>query len=527
MNFNPARLVLEQARLTPDALALFADEEERSYRELTDRAARLAAALHARGIGSGSRVGILASRSLVAVESVLGVLWAGSAYVPLGPKWPSERLATVMARSRPRVLVVDGPGLDLVSRSLMESVEVLVLPSAQAAESLPVAGRPALLFLDELPSLASQVEPASMASEDLVYIIFTSGTTGTPKGVMASAGSLAAYLDALASRKAMTPSDRASQFTELTFDPSIGEIFVPWRSGASLHVVPAVSKVSPAKFVRDRALTIWGSAPAAIAWMRATRALQPGSLPTLRYSSFGGEPLPLASVRAWQEAAPDSAVDNLYGPTEATVDCVGQLLPPGADPVVTPGRGILAIGVPHAGTKLAVLGPELEPMPDGEAGELAIGGKQVTLGYLDEPELTAERFPILRGERWYLTGDLAMRDAAGMHHHLGRMDHQIKIQGHRVELEEVEAHLRSVAGVDQVAAVAWPFEDGVAQAIVGFVAGSPVPAERIRDGLRLRVPAYMVPEKILVSAELPLNANGKIDRPALVARLGGSSSNDR
>jgi acyl-coenzyme A synthetase/AMP-(fatty) acid ligase len=253
--------------------------------------------------------------------------------------------------------------------------------------------------------------------------------------------------------------------------------------------------------------------------MRDTRSLPPGSLPGLRYTSFGGEPLPLALVLAWQAAAPNSVIDNLYGPTEATVDCVGQRVEPGATPIVTPGRGVLAIGAPHPGTELMVLGPDRRPVPAGEVGELAIAGSQLTHGYLGAPEATAERFPVIDGKRWYVTGDLAMRDATGAFHHLGRVDNQIKIHGHRVELEDVEAHLRTVTGSAQVAVVAWPIEDGVARAIVGFVAQSELPASRVREALRSRLPPHMVPSAIHEVAAIPLDANGKLDRRELIARL--------
>jgi D-alanine--poly(phosphoribitol) ligase subunit 1 len=152
-------------------------------------------------------------------------------------------------------------------------------------------------------------------------------------------------------------------------------------------------------------------------------------------------------------------------------------------------------------------------------GELAIAGCQLSLGYLGLPELTAERFPVIDGKRWYLTGDLALQDTAGNFHHLGRVDNQIKIQGHRVELEDIEAHLRAVCGSEQVAAVAWPVEDGVARAIVGFVAQSGMTANRVREALRSRLPAHMVPAAIHEIAAIPLNANGKLDRRALIAKL--------
>ena len=229
---------------------------------------------------------------------------------------------------------------------------------------------------------------------------------------------------------------------------------------------------------------------------------------------------------AWQAAAPNSVIDNLYGPTEATVDCAGQRVEPGATPIVTPGRGVLAIGTAHPGTELAVLGADHRPVPANEPGELAIAGAQLTLGYLDAPELTAERFPVIGGKRWYLTGDVAMQDAAGVFHHLGRIDNQVKIHGHRVELEDVESHMRNVARTDQVAAMAWPIADGVAQGIVGFVAQSALPPGRVREALRTRLPAHMVPAAIHEVTALPLNASGKLDRKALIARLDGSSAHD-
>ncbi len=223
---------------------------------------------------------------------------------------------------------------------------------------------------------------------------------------------------------------------------------------------------------------------------------------------------------AWQAAAPNSVIDNLYGPTEATVDCVGQRVEPGATPIVTPGRGVLAIGTPHPGTELAVLGPDRRPVPAGEVGELAIAGSQLD-ARLSRCAGTHGR-ALSRDRRQALvlspaTSRCGMPQAS--FHHLGRVDNQIKIQGHRVELEDIEAHLRTVTGSAQVAVVAWPIEDGVAQAIVGFVAQSELPASRVREALRTRLPPHMVPSAIHEVAAIPLDANGKLDRRALIARL--------
>lgn len=525
MNWNPVQPIFEQSRRTPERLALYADGIELSYADLVWRAAQLAMALRARGIGRGSRVGILGSRSLIAIEAVLGVAWCGATYVPLGTRWPEERIKTVVSLTMLDAMIVDNAGVILLTPAMLAAIKVLLLPTDESARTLADVTERDLLSLESLPEITDVHAPATMRAEDLVYVIFTSGTTGIPKGVMATSASVAAYLAALGGLKAMTPEDRASQFTELSFDPSLGEIFVPLSAGASLHVVPPVNHVSPARFIRERQLTIWGSAPAAIAWMRDTRSLQPGSLPNLRYSSFGGEPLPLASVRAWQAAAPNSAIDNFYGPTEATVDCACQRVAPGATPIVTPGRDVLAIGIPHPGSELAVFGADRRKLAAGEIGELGIAGSQLTLGYLGAPDLTSARFPVIDGKRWFLTGDLAMQDEAGFFHHVGRMDNQVKIHGYRVELEDIEAHMRAVAGTDQVAAAAWPIENGVALAIVGFVVEDEIPALRIREGLRSRLPSHMVPSTIHALKALPLNATGKLDRRALIALL--ESAKDR
>lgn len=516
---NLASPVHAQAARAPERVAIVADGERYTYADLIDRTRRIAAVLSAHGLRPGSRVGILGSRSVVAVETVLAAAWIGVTYVPLGLRWPEARLISVLERLKLDALVADPSGMERMPQGSLAMPPLVLVPAEHDIAQLPGSLRSEVISLKTLPPAAEFDAPAAIDPGALAYIIFTSGTTGVPKGVMVTVQSASVYFEALGTRKALTPEDRTTHFTELSFDPSIGEIFLPWYAGATMYIVPPITAVSPVKFVREHAITVWGSAPAAIAWMRNTRALQPGALPTLRYSSFGGEPLTADAVRAWQEAAPHSVVDNLYGPTEATVDCCGQRVEPGATPIVTPGRGVLAIGTPHPGSELAVLDENLHRLPPNSVGEIAISGAQVSLGYLDDPQLTSRRFRTVDGTRWYLTGDLGMQDASGVFHHLGRTDHQIKIHGHRVELEEIEAHTREAAGTDQVAAVAWPMQDGVAQGIACFVAQSAVAANAIRERLRQRLPAYMVPTSIRCVDALPLSSTGKLDRQALTAQL--------
>ena len=318
MNWNPVQAIFEQSLRTPEQLALHADGVELSYADLIRRVERLAAVLREHGIGRGSRVGILGSRSMIAIEAVLGVAWCGATYVPLGLRWPEERMKAVIALTNLDAMIVDNTGASLITSATL-ATQVIVLPTREAMRRLPDTAERIVLTLEALPEVEDVFEPMVTSPDDLAYVIFTSGTTGVPKGVMVANASVAAYLAALGERKGMTKEDRASQFTELSFDPSLGEIFVPLSVGASLHIVPSVSHVSPVHFIREQQLSVWGSTPAAIAWMRDTRALQPGSLAGLRYSSFGGEPLPLSLVDVWRAAAPNSIVDNLYGPRRLSI----------------------------------------------------------------------------------------------------------------------------------------------------------------------------------------------------------------
>ena len=352
--------------------------------------------------------------------------------------------------------------------------------------------------------------------------MFTSGTTGLPKGVMITTENVSPFLAAMQERYPFSAQDRVSQRHELSFDFSVLDLFITWLSGASLHVIPATQLLGPSRFIRERQLTVWFSVPSTVAFMRDMNMLTPGAFPSVRYSAFCGEPLPAASVRAWQQACPNSLIDNIYGPTEAH-----RRLPRSAvfaeTLAVTQDLGTIAIGKPFVGMDAAIVDSTLHFLPPGESGELALSGKQVARGYFQDEQRTAARFPSINGKVWYLTGDLASQDAEGRFHHLGRTDNQVKVLGHRVELEEVEAHLRKICGRESVAAVAWPVINGSAEGIVAFVAGSTLSAAEIRKGMQGRAPKYMVPAQVRFLEKLPLSPNGKTDRKALTEMLSQGS----
>jgi acyl-coenzyme A synthetase/AMP-(fatty) acid ligase len=282
--------------------------------------------------------------------------------------------------------------------------------------------------------------------------------------------------------------------------------------------VPETKVMMPIGFIQQRKLTVWLSVPSVIAMGQRLGQLAPGSLPSVRISQFGGEGVSLSLAQAWQAAAPNSVVDNQYGPTECAVGCLSYRL--SDKPVLTAERGTLSIGRPFPGMEAATVDADMNFLGANEIGELAMQGPQLALGYLGDEAKTAARFrmlnhPRLGMTRWYLTGDLAYFDESGQFHCLGRSDNQVKVMGHRVELEEVEAHLRNVCKSEAVAAVAWPLVNGNASGIVAFVSGVGLDGSMVREELRVRVPHYMLPSKVMSLETMPLSTNGKIDRQAL------------
>jgi amino acid adenylation domain-containing protein len=515
---NLATSVFMHGVTQPQRTAIVVDDRAYTYEAFARIAGRIATWLRAahdrrpdnsaangKHIVTPPRVGILAARSLETYAGIVAAAWAGGTYVPLNPKTPTSRLAYVLERARIDALIVDAKG----------AARLEDLGHARPANVLQPSNWP------ELEKLPPALPPTPVAPDHPAYIIFTSGTTGVPKGVVVTVANVAHMLASVAALYHINASDRVWQFIETTFDPSVLEMFACWHGGAELHVLPETKAMAPGGFIRQRGITVTHAVPSLIVMMQKFKQLAPGSMPSLRASFFGGEGLPVASALAWQQAAPHAIVTNQYGPTEAAVVCISQPL---SEPAVeTAGRGTMAIGRPFPGMEAAIVA-ENDParfLPPGETGELALSGPQVAAGYLSDDEQTARRFPVLYhprlgNTRWYLTGDSAYLDEHGLFHCLGRIDNQVKVMGHRVELEEIEAHLRAVCKTEAVAAVAWPVVDGNPAGIVAFISGAVVdPAVDVREAMKNRVPVYMVPNRVHAIDALPLSTNGKVDRNGL------------
>ncbi len=487
-------LFAAQVHRTPEAEAVVCGDERLTYRELDRRAGRMARRLRDRGVGPEVLVGLCVERSCDAVAAALGILKAGGAYVPLDPSYPRDRLRFMIEDARLHLLLAeDGLRPDL-------------------ADGVPVVGLSALLNAevegdaDDPAGAAVRVEP-----EQAAYCIYTSGSTGTPKGVLVEHRGIPNLATEQIALFAVAPGDRVLQFAPLSFDASVSEIFTALLSGACL-VVPARGEVPAgadlAALLQAHRVTVVTLPPSVLA------TLPEVDLPDLKTLVVAGEACPAELVARW---APGRRFVNAYGPTEATVCATAATL----DAAAATGGGPLSIGRPIANVQVAIVDGGLQAVPAGVPGELCIGGAGLARGYLHRPGLTAARFipnPFGSG-RLYRTGDLARRLPDGSIEYLGRLDHQVKVRGFRIETGEVEAAILDHPAVREAVVVADGSAGGAAQRLIacvtlreGGAAGAPAV---LREHLSARLPGYMVPAAIVVLDAMPVTPAGKIDRRAL------------
>lgn len=489
-------LVAQRAAARPGATALVAGDTVLTYRELVDRADRLAGELRAAGVGPEVSVGLCLPRCVELAVAMLAVLRAGGAFVPLDPRLPPARIGHMLAAAGTRLVLATA---DTEGRAAGHGVPVALLaPGAAGATGLPEAGPPRA----QVPGAVRATRPA-----DAAYTLFTSGSTGTPKGVVIEHRGLTNLAAGIGPQLPVTAGDRVLQYVEVGFDGVVMDLFSTWVAGAELHLVGEYERLGDALYarLRDSRITSVLLPPAAA----MSLPCPPGALPDLRTMIVGGEACPPELVERW--ATPGRRLVNAYGPTENTVLATLSTLSPGAP---------VTIGRPAANLRAYVLDRRLNPVPPGVVGEIYLAGAGLGRGYAGRPGGSAERFVAdpfgPPGSRMYRTGDLGRHDAAGLLSCLGRGDSQVKVRGFRIELGEIEAVL---AGHPRLAAAAvTAVGQGAQRRLLAYVvgAGGPPPGSgELRAWLGDRLPAYMVPETITHLDRLPLGSTGKVDRARL------------
>ncbi|MFL9907844.1 amino acid adenylation domain-containing protein [Paraburkholderia sp. RL17-337-BIB-A] len=512
----------DTAASQPKSPALWADEHLYEYGEIEARARRVSAGLRvAAPAGGANRCLLFASRSVDAYVGLLGILDAGMAYVPLIPKWPAARIAAIIEQSGAPLMLVDrrcAPLLEEVLSLLDEFPRIFLIDQNTDDPHLPPVAD-GLSRLQDAPYVRHEGTPQS-----LTCILFTSGSTGVPKGVPISHANTEAYVRGqlqLEDNCEKLSEARYVQFCELSFDPSIHDMFVCWANGGCLYVPETVDPVYNAGFIKTHEITHWNSVPSVAGFMRQLRKLRPGEFPSLRFTLFGGEPLSCSLALAWMRAAPNSRLRNIYGPTEATVSCTSFEVT--AEFLDDPQQVSVPLGWAVPGMDLVIVDADLEPVAAGQTGELLIGGPQLADGYLLPSEagnsrFIAKIFPGQRAQRWYRSSDAARESTRHGIVFQGRLDTQVKIRGNRVELEEVEHVVQACSHAALCAVVPWPLDEvGRAIGLTAFVTNSSVEVAQILHACRQHLPVYAVPERIVVVDTLPINVNGKIDRKALAA----------
>jgi amino acid adenylation domain-containing protein len=497
LSFNPIRTPLgddtvpdrirEQAARTPDRIAVKQGDHELTYRQLIDNADGVAGRLRAEGVRADDVVALCAERSPDMVTAVLGILFAGAAYLPLDPTHPPSRLTAM----------IEAAGAELL----------LVSDRHRAA----TAGLPIRQYT--VDSHGPVGDPVHAAGDGRVYVLFTSGSTGTPKGVEMVHRSLLNRLLWMQDAYRLTEDDVVLHKTPYTFDVSVWELLWPLMVGARLVVADPKAHRDPAALVdvirRERVTTLHF-----VPSMLALFVTEPGvtDCRSLRRVICSGEVLPPGIVNRLTDLLPVE-VHNLYGPTEAAIDVTAwPCRPPEPDSGVPIGRPITNVSV-------YLLDEQRRLAPLGGRGEMYLGGECLARGYSGRPDLTAERFVEVdvagAPERLYRTGDIARWDDTGSLHYLGRTDGQVKIRGQRVELGEIEAVLTTHPLVAQAVVVVRDSDR-----LVGYVVpvdGASVDEATLRDHLAQRLPDYMVPARHVVIARVPTTPNGKLDRNALPA----------
>ena len=519
--------ITERATARPEARAVLSQDGSLTYGELEASSNRLARILRELDCRRGDRVALLMPKAPAAIAALLGVLKAGAAYVPLDPAAPPARLA--------RMLEVCG------CHSILAAGRTGTLLRATLA--CATLERPPLLgWLDAGAPPDADLEPAYTAADlralpatppagvnrdtDLAHILFTSGSTGQPKGVMITHYSVLRFLEWARGYFGISASDRASQHPPLHFDLSTFDIFGTLGAGAELHLVPPALNLLPhklAQLIRKARLTQWFSVPSLLNLMAKFDVVRHGDFPELRRVLWCGEVLPTPTLIYWMQRLPHVRFTNLYGPTEATIASSHYTVPRCPAHETEP----IPIGTACAGEELLILDGALRPVAAGEIGDLYIRGAGLSAGYWRDPEKTHAAFLPYRAptggeDRIYRTGDLAHRGGDGLIYFDGRSDHQIKSRGYRIELGEIEAALHAFPELRDSAVVAVQsagFEGSMICCAYVPARGRSLDPHHLRQRLARVLPSYMLPARWMRCDVLPRNPNGKTNRPELRRRF--------
>jgi amino acid adenylation domain-containing protein len=515
--------VSRQAQRQPEKVAVALGSNALTYAQLEKQSNQLAHLLQQAGCQKGDRVCFLMPKAPMALVSIIGILKAGCIHVPLDPASPPLRLRRILESCENRCILAAGPVLPLLRELLNDSPLRTRISVGWLEDQRPIATDFSVSWSSEDLLLMDPDPPSQQGSSgDPAHILFTSGSTGIPKGVVITHENVMHFVEWGLRHFGIDASDRLSGHTPLHFDLSTFDVFATFAAGAQLRMVShevALSPLSLAEFIRKEQLTQWFSVPSVLNYMSKFDVVRFGDFPLLRRVLWCGEVLPSPALSYWMRRLPHVRFTNLYGPTETTIASSYYDVP--APPFDE--KQPIPIGTACAGEELLILKQDLQPASTGEVGDLYIAGAGLSPGYWRDPEKTAAAFiqdPRSNDptRRIYRTGDLARRHDDGLVYFVGRGDTQIKSRGYRIELGEIETALSSLPCLRESAVVAVDrggFEGWLICCAYAPQLGHDCSPNNLRKELEKQLPSYMIPVRWMDFPVLPKNANGKIDRPEL------------
>lgn len=492
-----------------------------SYKDLNYRSLQLAALIKQKNIHAKS-LGIIGQRSFSTYIAIVGSVYSGHTYIPINIKYTKNTILKILEDSDIEILIGDYISLKSLADVIRSSrVKFIIIPDEKVLDK-NIFGSDIMVFDKFDLSLFNNQKPFAVLKDNLLYILYTSGTTGSPKGVMVTNDNVDIFLENTQSFYNLEIGFRASQTFDLSFDASVVDIYLTLMSGGQICILNETELRMPYDYIHREKLDVWYSVPTLANFMFKMGYLTPNSFPSLKYSFFGGEPLPQKLADAWHLAAPNSTVENVYGPTEATVN-ITRFNYTENHSYRDFKNGILSIGTTFKQHSFAILDNNYSKVSDGEVGELAFTGPQVTNGYLKDIEKTNKNFrsfPWDKGnKKWYLTGDLAFINKFNEIECLGRKDNQIKLSGRRVELGEIENALLKSSLIKDVVVVPIRNDSGKVLSLVAFTTAKLSIEEKsqvLKQALNY-IEKLFLPKKIIYIHTLPIMSSGKTDRKKLAA----------
>lgn len=487
--------IVESVNKYPNHNAFCMGKINTSYREFGEAVSAIRRQIKAQN-SAQNNVGVVLNDDFLTYSALIAVWFEGKAYVPINPELPDERNSSIIEQSEIGILL--NSGMSVLQR-LGSSSPLIEINTAEPNDG------------------AMDLSITPVDDQELAYILFTSGSTGVPKGVPISRMNVAQFMEGVADMKMQfSPEDKFLQMFDLTFDLSVWSFLQPLCVGASLFPIPhgEIKYMAAYEIIEEQEITVALMVPSVLNFLRPY--FEDLNFKKMRYSLFCGEALYGDVVKEWTAIVPNSQVYNVYGPTEATIFCSQYEIPRHREIVCA--NGIVNIGIPLTHTELIIVDEHLRPTSALEPGELCIGGLQITPGYIHNESLNQSAFFEIEGRRFYRSGDICFVNETGHLMYSGRLDSQIKIQGFRVELSEIEFQARLVVEPYGVAAVAIADDKGVYE-IHLFVNNPNVDVRETTALLKQKLPAYMIPKQIHGIETFPLNVNGKIDRKLLKTML--------